>query len=153
MLSPLQRQQWLGPINRWWALNRRNELVLHAMTEAVPEEPHHDPELLTAAQWTRLHDCELAQQILRGWSSFADPLPADYVPQAEHALRSVRSLGVAEPADIVLMSAYQLQIHPRLCEHPALSSWCARRKTATCPCRMRWPGCPIRKGGIASGTN
>ncbi len=153
VLSLLQRQQWLGPISRWWALNRRNELVLHAMTEAVPEEPHHDPELLTTAQWTRLHDCELAQQILRGWSSFADPLPADYVPQAEHALRSVRSLGVAEPADIVLMSAYQLQIHPGSASTPALSSWCARRKTATCPCRMRWPGCPIRKGGIASGTN
>ncbi|QUP55811.1 DUF4123 domain-containing protein (plasmid) [Ralstonia syzygii] len=118
VLSPLQRHQWLGPISQWWVLNRRNELALHAMTEAVQGGPHHDPELLTAAQWTRLYDCELAQQILRGWSSFVDRLPADYLPQVEHALSAVRSLGVTQPVDIVLMSAYQLQIHPRLCEHP-----------------------------------
>ncbi len=117
-LSPLQRQQWLGPISQWWVLNRRNELALHAMTEAVLTDPHHDPELLTSAQWARLHDCELAQQILRGWSSFADQLPVDYVSQGERALSSVRSLGVTQPGDIVLMSAYQLQVHPRLCEHP-----------------------------------
>ncbi|MDC6294598.1 DUF4123 domain-containing protein [Ralstonia pseudosolanacearum] len=146
VLSPLQRQQWLGPINRWWALNRRNELVLHAMTEAVPEEPHHDPELLTAAQWTRLHDCELAQQILRGWSSFADPLPADYVPQAEHALRSVRSLGVAEPADIVLMSAYQLQIHPRFCEHPRVVELVRTAQNSDVPLQDALAGMPDPEG-------
>lgn len=148
VLSPLQRQQWLGPINRWWALNRRNELVLHAMTEAVPEEPHHDPELLTAAQWTRLHDCELAQQILRGWSSFADPLPADYVPQAEHALRSVRSLGVAEPADIVLMSAYQLQIHPGSASTPRCRAGAhgAKQRRALAGCAGR----DARSGRVGS---
>ncbi|MDB0573961.1 DUF4123 domain-containing protein [Ralstonia solanacearum] len=135
VLSPLQRQQWLGPISQWWVLNRRNELALHAITDAAQGSPHPDPELLSAAQWTRLYDCELAQQILRGWQSFAGALPTDYLPQAERALSSVRSLGVTQPADIVLMSAYQLQIHPQLCEHPRVVELVRAAQSSDVPLR------------------
>ncbi|KFX26391.1 hypothetical protein KR96_24175 [Ralstonia solanacearum] len=135
VLSPLQRQQWLGPISQWWVLNRRNELALHAITDAAQGSPRHDPELLSAAQWTRLYDCELAQQILRGWQSFAGALPTDYLPQAERALSSVRSLGVTQPADIVLMSAYQLQIHPQLCEHPRVVELVRAAQSSDVPLR------------------
>jgi len=118
VLSDLQRQKWLGPITQWWRLDRRCELVAQEKAGAAQADASQALEPLTPAQWARLHDCELAQQMLRGWISFAESLPTDYLRQIEKALKSVRLLGVTEPSDIVLMSAYQLQIHPGLCEHP-----------------------------------
>lgn len=117
-LTPLQRQGWLGPITQWWRLDRRNELILQTVAGIGQVDVDREAQPLAPAQWARLHDCELVQQMLRGWSSFADPLPADYMQQTERALTSVRSLDISDPADIVLMSAYQLQIHPGLCGHP-----------------------------------
>ena len=133
VFSPLQRKAWLGQITQWWRLDRRGELALVTAESVESADVHGEALHLTAAQWARLHDCELAQQMLRGWSSFAELLPTDYVRQIERALMSVRSLGLTESADIVLMSAYQLQIHPGLCNHPRVAELVRMAKSSDMP--------------------
>lgn len=133
VLSPSQHQAWLGPIVQWWCLDRRNELLLLETAGVGQADADRESQRLTLKQWTHLHDCELAQQMLRGWISFAESLPTDYLHQIEKALKSVRLLGVTEPADIVLMSAYQLQIHPGLCEHPRVVELVRKAQGADMP--------------------
>ncbi len=100
-------------------------LVHHLQDLMRPSEPR------VGRRYLRLAD----RRVLRGWQSFAGALPTDYLPQAERALSSVRSLGVTQPADIVLMSAYQLQIHPQLCEHPRVVELVRAAQSSDVPLR------------------
>ncbi len=116
-----ERVQWLGPITQWWTLDRSARLAAHTLESPVDQAPEkaYLPKL-TEQQWAHTQDCEQVQQVLRGWRSFAPALPPDYLAQAMRALSAARHLGLRESNELVLMCAYQLQIHPQLCTHPAI---------------------------------
>ncbi|WP_244191299.1 DUF4123 domain-containing protein [Ralstonia insidiosa] len=111
-----QRQEWLGPISQWWTLDRRNSLVPHAANQPLAWQLGYLR--LAPEQWRHLRNCELVQQLLRGWQRFQPALPPDYLKQAANAIEAAQSLELEQAADIVLLAAYVLQIHPRLCQHP-----------------------------------
>jgi hypothetical protein len=117
VLDAPARTALLGPVASWWTLDRRGALQEHT---AAPWEPSIKPLRLSAAHWWHAHLCEPVQDMLRGWQAFADPLPQGYLPHAAQAVHAAHSLGITAEADIVLIGAYVLQIHPRLCEHPRL---------------------------------
>jgi hypothetical protein len=116
VLDEAQRREWFGPISQWWTLDRRNELVAHAVPQ--PADWQLNYKKLPPEQWARLRNCELVQQLLRGWQRFQPMLPPDYLRQAMDAVAAAQSLELVQAADIVVLAAYILQIHPRLCEHP-----------------------------------
>ena len=114
--GPVQRQDWLGPISQWWTLDRRNSLVPHTVDQRSPWRL--DYLRVAPEQWKCMRNCELIQQLLRGWQRFQPELPRDYLQQSLNAIEAAQSLGLDQAADIVLLAAYTLQIHPRLCQHP-----------------------------------
>ncbi|KAF1712640.1 hypothetical protein CSC70_00185 [Pseudoxanthomonas kalamensis DSM 18571] len=115
VLDEAQRCQLLGPVARWTCLDRRGELVTYCRAEqAGPKPPLH----LRPEQWTHAQDCQMAQDLLRGWLGFCTELPTDYLQQAVNALHGVRQLDIRDRQDSVLVGAYILQVHPRLAAHP-----------------------------------
>lgn len=120
----------LGPVTVWWTLDRRNHLVEHRASPAVASEI---PWRLTDKAWQHALDCEPVQALLRGWQRFAPDLPSDYLARAAHAVRAARSLGLQNMADIVLVGAYVLQIHPDLCMHPRMRALVQQAKTQDQP--------------------
>lgn len=111
-----QRQEWLGPISQWWTLDRRNLLVPHTVELSVAWQLNYLR--IDSKRWRRMRNCELVQQLLRGWRRFQRDLPPDYLQRAANAIEAAQSLELDQAADIVLLAAYIVQIHPRLCEHP-----------------------------------
>jgi hypothetical protein len=116
-LEEKEQSVLLGPIRQWWTLDRCGKLVDHEAATACADEM---PWQLTHDTWRHAQDCEPVQMLLRGWQRFQPQLPADYLERARQAVRAVRTLGLVEPAEIVLVATYVLQVHPRLCEHPLL---------------------------------
>lgn len=116
-LEDKEKSALLGPIEQWWTLDRCGALIEH---RAPTISPDHLPWQLSATTWRHGQDCELVQALLRGWQYFHPQLPADYLERARQAVRAVRTLGLVEPAEIVLVATYVLQVHPCLCEHPLL---------------------------------
>ncbi len=122
VLESGQHASLMRPIRQWLVLDRRGAVVRYVPPQVSPEPMAAGMPLLqlTEAQWRHAHRCEEVQQMLRGWRAFEDALPHDYLKQADHAVASARSIGLAESADIVLLGAYQLMLHPRLTEHPRI---------------------------------
>lgn len=119
-LDRTQRQALLGPVESWMVLNRRGDLSTFAVGE-TPEPESLLPEWslrLRADQWARMDRCEIVQAMLRGWRRFVTELPPDYLVRAANAVTAGQHLGLSNQRDLTLLGAYQLQIHPRLCEHP-----------------------------------
>lgn len=115
VLNDAQRAQLLGPASRWYALDRRNDLVCYERPLSAPGVGRL---MLDALQWRHAQECEAVQDLLRGWRRFNADLPRDYLRQAADAMRSIRELAVSSRQDMVLLGAYVLQIHPRLATHP-----------------------------------
>lgn len=121
-LTDAQCASLLGPIHSWTSIDRRGELTFRNGADMKEERSNEvvPPLRLTAAQWNHAGRCEVGQHLLRGWRRFSSSLPADYLPRAINAVSSVASLGVKGMQDTVLLGAYVLQVHPRLCDHPRL---------------------------------
>lgn len=122
-LKETQQDALLGPCIARYTLDRNGVIQVYKR-ESI--EQASTKLTLTSAQWARATNCELAQEILRGWTQFRADLPEDYLEQAENAVTAAQSLGLKTETDIVLLAAYQLQIHPLLCRHPAIKSQVAR---------------------------
>lgn len=118
MLGTQQRRSLLGPLTSWITLDRCGRLVSRGRDQAETDTSAHGTLTLGAGQWARLQQCELVQAMLRGWQQFSPTLPADYLAQAANAVDAAQTLGLSNQRDILLLGAYQLQIHPRLCTHP-----------------------------------
>jgi hypothetical protein len=117
-LSDEQRSRLLGPIRAWTVLDRRNRLV----TYRTNSERQPGALSLTATQWVHGGLNETVQDLLRGWMSFANELPADYLAQAHSAAIAVDAAGVTHRQDRTLMAAYLFQVHLRLLDHPRVQS-------------------------------
>ncbi|MGT2434444.1 hypothetical protein ACU4HD_47860 [Cupriavidus basilensis] len=65
-----------------------------------------------------MRNCELVQQLLRGWRRFQRELPLTTFNGPPMQLKQRSRSNWIKRADIVLLAAYIVQIHPRLCEHP-----------------------------------
>ncbi|RQS37407.1 hypothetical protein DIE03_02335 [Burkholderia sp. Bp8992] len=119
-LNDLQRSDLFGPITAWHVLDRNAELV-----ERIPPaafDPYASRSRATFfalddAQWSRVDRSAMVQDLLRGWCVFERELPDDYLNQADAAVADAQALGLTQVADIVLLGAYVLQIHPALCKH------------------------------------
>jgi hypothetical protein len=125
------RAALLGPVRDWWALDRCGQLVEYRMPVA-----HEIPAAswqLRDTEWQHALDCEPVQALLRGWQRFASPLPQDYLQRAGQAVRTARSLGLHDMADIVLVACYVIQIHPQLCTHPRLQAQVRKAQAAGAP--------------------
>ncbi|WP_244952514.1 DUF4123 domain-containing protein [Xanthomonas maliensis] len=121
-LSREQRAALLGPVSSWIALDRRNNLVIY---QADPDVAA--PSLrLTTQQWDRAKMSEIVQELLRGWLSFADELPSDYLQRTGDAVSAIAASGVTSRQDRALLAAYIFQVHPRVLEHPRIESAIAR---------------------------
>ncbi|WP_155640404.1 DUF4123 domain-containing protein [Burkholderia pseudomultivorans] len=117
-LNDRQRSDLLGPIAAWHVLDRRTALV--ERTPPTGFDAHGSRSTffaLDAAQWDRVDRCATVQDLLRGWCVFERELPDDYLNRADAAVADAQSLGLTRGADIVLLGAYVLQIHPALCKH------------------------------------
>ncbi|MBE1161104.1 DUF4123 domain-containing protein [Dyella acidiphila] len=112
------RARLLGPIMSWWTLDRCGKLVDHNVELSTYRSFPLVRFSLQASHWADAAFCELVQAVLRGWRQFAPQLPPDYLSKAAQAAKGARNLGLVDIPEIVLVSAYALQIHPRLAEHP-----------------------------------
>lgn len=114
LLTASQRQSLLGPIQSWLSIDRRAAWVEYEpgqLTEKLALR-------LDSGQWHHAMQCEVGQHLMRGWARFSNPLPVGYLAAAAGAVKSIQSLGVTGIQDVVLLGAYVLQVHPRLCTHP-----------------------------------
>ncbi|MEO7066806.1 MAG: DUF4123 domain-containing protein [Rhodanobacter sp.] len=116
------RTALLGPVTTWWTLDRTGELVEHSTSDALVSSALHPTWRITDIDWERARNCEPVQALLRGWQRFAPNLPRDYLDRATRAVNSARSLGLTDMADLVLVAAYVIQIHPNLCSHPLMQT-------------------------------
>lgn len=120
-LNDRQRSDLLGPIAAWHTLDRRATLV--DRTPPIRFDVHASRPTFFAlddAQWSRVDRCATVQDLIRGWCVFERDLPADYLNRADAAVADAQALGLTQVADIVLLGAYVLQIHPALCTHAHL---------------------------------
>jgi len=118
LLDGEQRAILLGPVTSWVTLDRCGGGVPYTLDQPRIQAYTGASLALTAAQWSRLQQCELIQAMIRGWRQFATSLPADYLTHAANAVDAAQGLGLSNQRDILLLGAYQLQVHPRLCTHP-----------------------------------
>lgn len=118
VLSTDQQDQLLGPITAWWSLDRRGALV--ERKSSATGDTKVQPFALTVEQWAHAHNGEVVQAMLRGWQRFSEELPADYLERATEAVIAAQALGLQRQQDILLLGAYALQVHPRICEHPTI---------------------------------
>lgn len=117
-LSEDQRAQLLGSIEGWWSLDRRGELVCRSASGTEQSARNLS---LSKEQWERADRGELVQELIRGWMCFEPALPKDYLNRAGNAVFQAQALGLSAAKDVVLLGAYVLQIHPRLCTHPKVA--------------------------------
>ncbi|NZA28140.1 DUF4123 domain-containing protein [Luteimonas sp. SJ-92] len=123
LLDEEQKATLLGPIAAWWTLDRCGNLVEHLSSRhAEGLQNGYNHSALTRDQWTSVDRCDLVQHLLRGWQRLARALPQNYLEFTAGALDGAQALGLESPQDLALMSAYVLQVHPRLCQHPQVSA-------------------------------
>jgi hypothetical protein len=116
-LDAAQRQALLGPITEWWQLDRCDALTCFSNGDASSNGVGGAPLRLTQNQWEWADEGATVQDLLRGWRGFTDALPGHYLKMAGDAVSASQALGLRSTADIVLMAAYVIQIHPDLCTH------------------------------------
>lgn len=126
-----QRAAMLGPIVAWTTLDRCDHLQRFAASAEAPADAAKMPLILRTDQWARLQLCETVQALLRGWQRFADQLPPDYLQRAADAVLAAKRIGLDNQRDILLLGAYQLQVHPRICEHPQVIEAVERTRCET----------------------
>ncbi|MES2248259.1 MAG: DUF4123 domain-containing protein [Pseudomonadota bacterium] len=122
VLTPVQQASLLGPVQRWYSLDRCTQLVLF-QSDASPDPAS---ARFSTAQWNHALKSETVHDLLRGWQRFAGVLPVDHLQQASRAADAVIAAGVVNRQDRVLLGAYVLQIHPELTTHPTVRTAIAR---------------------------
>lgn len=113
------RRALLGPIVSWHAVNRCDQIVTYqAAHEPAKSELLSESRLsLNEEHWSDLSQCQLVQEMTRGWKRIAPSLPVDYLHQARGAVSGATQLGLSVGQDVLLFAAYTLQIHPSLHRH------------------------------------
>ncbi|WP_140727919.1 DUF4123 domain-containing protein [Pseudomonas sp. Hp2] len=115
ILGEEQRISLLGPLMDWINIDRRSRLQNFRVPNSLADvqEIRLDP-----AQLQHAERGVIAQDLLRGWGTFVDQLPSDYLHQVTGAVASVCQTGLQNRQDLTLLGAYVLQVHPRLTSHP-----------------------------------
>lgn len=116
-LTDAQRAYAAGPIERFFVLDRRSEVIelllpVEADVLALSEVWRFPAEVLEM--------CEVVQAMLRGWSKFESRLPVDYLQRAELVVREAKEAGGQGIHDQVLLGAYALQAGPYVCRSPKI---------------------------------
>lgn len=115
VLSEDQRNRLIGPLITWSTLDRRSYVHHYRATGSSAVAPSI---VLESNQLAHAERSAIAQDLIRGWQSFADDLPADYLHQVAQAVTASCGTGLKNRQDLALLGAYILQLHPRLTAHP-----------------------------------
>lgn len=118
-MSDAQRSYAAGPSDNLLLLDRCSEVI--ELPKRVEGNIHSEPDIWRFSAQS-LDLCEVIQAMLRGWSRFQSPLPADYMDRAELVIREAIEAGGRGIHDQVLLGAYALQVSPYICRSPKIRS-------------------------------
>lgn len=129
-LEPDQRQQLLGPVEHWFALDR---FCCLSDLQTQPPAPYVSPNLsLTAAQWTKIERLEGFNRSMLAYEQVAgELLPADREAEIDAVLARAAAQGIASLPDVMTFSLYSLIVHPEFDQHPAVAQAIAGREHGT----------------------
>lgn len=142
VLSTDQQQALLGPIQQWWTLDRIGRWVELHSPQLKQTWRRSTSFRLTSEQWQHAERGQRVHAMVRAWQQFIAQLPEDYLAQASHAVAAARKIGLSEEADVLLLGAYVLQIHPRLTQHPAVRARVTESQTKNRPLSECLSGIP-----------
>jgi len=119
-LEPEQRQQLLGPIEHWFALDRFGHL---ADLQTQPPAPYVPPGLtLTEQQWARIASLESFNRSLAAYGkTMGAPLPAAREDEMDAAIARAAQSGITLVPDVMTFALYSLIVHPEFDRHPAVA--------------------------------
>ncbi len=120
MLEPEQRQQLLGPVAHWFALDRFGRAV---DLQTQPPAPYIPSSLsLTADQWASIERIEAVNRTLAAYSDLTgEPLPVDRETELNIALERAAMNGMSALDDAMTFALYALSVRPDFDLHPAVA--------------------------------
>lgn len=123
VMADEQKDQLLGPVESWWAFNRKAQLC-HLQSKQVNEMKTMPTQVAWTITTKQLHhagNCKMAQILIRGLQK-SGTLPLDYVRQVKQVIDKVHHLKLELHEDNLLIASLILQVHSELTQHPRISA-------------------------------